>query len=273
MITLIKLESKRQEVSVKHRNALRIFFAVQGALFYRELGVRISEGRTGLFWAFFEPFIQIVIFITIKAIIFSAKGNFDYIAFLALNFLAFNLFKNIVNKAHNAYTSNKPLFLYKQVKPIDTVIARMTLEIFISSILLIIFIIIGYYFSFDLHVKNLSGVVGGFAWLIVFAFALAILNANISAYSPNFGKLVSFLMTPLYFGSAVIYTVDATPGSFKELLLFNPLTHFIEMIHGNYFYTLDNRYVDYGYILLWTLSLLFVALLSYKILEERIISL
>ncbi len=259
--------------TVKHRNPLRIFFAVQGALFYRELGVRISEGRTGLFWAFFEPFIQIIIFIMIKAILFSAKGNFDYIAFLALNFLAYNLFKNIVNKSHNAFTSNKPLFLYKQVKPVDTVIARMTLEIFISSILLLIFVLIGYYFDFDLNVKDLNGVAIGFLWLILFAFALGLLNANINAFSPNFGKLVSFLMTPLLFGSAVIYTVDATPMGLKDLLLINPVTHFMELIHGSYFYALDTRYVDYGYMLFWTLGVLFLALWSYKILEERIISL
>lgn len=259
--------------TVKHRNALRIFFAVQGALFYRELGSRISQGRTGLFWTFFEPFVQIMIFVSIKVLIFSRSASgFDYVSFLALNFLAFNLFKNIVNKSASVFRQNKALFVYKQVKPFDTVLARAMLEIFITSILLLIFVALGYYLGHDLNVKNLNGVVAGFVWLIVFSIGLGLLNASINAFFPNFGKLVSFLMTPLMFGSAVIYTVDATPLGFKDILLINPLTHFMEMIHGSYFYALDDRYVDYGYMMFWTLSVLFLGLWLYRQLEERIIT-
>jgi capsular polysaccharide transport system permease protein len=273
MITKRKNDLHTRKTCLKHRNALRVFSSVIGALFYRELGVRISEGRTGLFWAFFEPFIQIMIFVAIKVILFSSSaGNFDYVAFLSLNFLAFNLFKNIVNKSANAFRQNKALFIYKQVKPIDTVIARALLEMFITAILLLIFILLGYYLDHDLHVKNLNAVALGFIWLIVFALGVGLLNATINAFSPNFGKLVSFMMTPLMFGSAVIYTLDATPMGFKDLLLINPLTHLMEIIHGFYFYALDDRYVDYGYAGFWTLSILFIGLWIYRFFEERIIS-
>jgi capsular polysaccharide transport system permease protein len=258
---------------VKHRNALRIFFAVQGALFYRELGVRISEGRTGLFWAFFEPFIQIIIFVAIKALLFSSSaGNFDFVSFLSLNFLAFNMFKNIVNKSANAFRQNKALFIYKQVKPIDTILARASLEVFISAILLLIFLLLGYYLGYDLNVKNLNGVVGGFVALLIFSLGIALLNATINAFFQNFGKLVSFMMTPLMFGSAVIYTLDATPMGLKDVLLINPLTHFMEIIHGYYFYGLDDRYVNYGTTFFWMLSTLFFSLWFYRQFEERIIS-
>ncbi len=257
-----------------HRKPLNVFFAVQSALFYRELGVRISDGRTGLFWAFFEPFIQIMIFVGIKAILFgTSAGNFDFIVFLALNFLAFNMFKNIVNKSANAFKQNKALFLYKQVKPIDTVIARTSLEVFITTILLIIFLAIGYYFHFDLDVKDLNGVVAGFFGLILFSFGVALIVAIGSTFFQNLGKLVSFMMTPLMFGSAVIYTLDATPMGLKDALLYNPLTHFMEIIHGYYFDALDDRYVNYGSTLIWTLSLLYLSLWIYHHLEKRIISL
>jgi len=259
---------------VTHRQPLKIFFAVQSALFYRELGVRISEGRTGLFWTFFEPFIQIMIFVAIKAVLFAnSAGNFDFVVFLALNFLAFNLFKNIINKSSNAFRQNKALFLYKQVKPIDTVIARTLLEVFITLILLILFLAIGYYFHFDLQVKDLNAVVAGFIGLILFSFGIALIVAIGNIFFQNLGKLVSFIMTPLMFGSAVIYTLDATPMGLKDVLLYNPLTHFMEIIHGFYFYALDDRYVNYGSTLIWTLSLLYLSLWIYHHMEKRIISL
>ncbi|HHD79327.1 MAG TPA: hypothetical protein ENK98_06835 [Epsilonproteobacteria bacterium] len=75
------------------------------------------------------------------------------------------------------------------------------------------------------------------------------------------------------FGSALFYTVDMLPSEIQNLLLYNPLVHFMEIIHGYYFHVLDDRFVDYGYILMWTLTLLYMGLWFYRRLEERIISL
>jgi len=258
---------------VIHRKPLSVFFAVQGALFYRELGVRFSEGRAGLFWTFFEPFMQIIIFVLIKTIIFGRNNiSLDFTAFLALNFVAFNMFKNIVKKSSAAFKANKSLFIYKQVKPIDTVIARVAVEVYISSILFLIFFIIGFYLNNDIHIQNLNMVAFGFISLILFSFAFALLVATLNIFFPSVGKIVNFFMMGLMFGSAVIYTIDMTPQAFTSYILYNPLTHFMEIIHGFYFYSLDDRYVDYNYILIWTLSLLYVGLWLYYMLEKRIIS-
>ncbi|HHO65978.1 MAG TPA: hypothetical protein ENJ71_05620, partial [Epsilonproteobacteria bacterium] len=86
----------------------------------------------GLFWTFFQPFFQVMLFVLIKVFLFGRTSeNFDYAVFLALNFTAFNMFKNIVNKSMGAFTANRGLFVYKQVKPIDTIIARSMVEVFI----------------------------------------------------------------------------------------------------------------------------------------------
>ncbi len=82
------------------RKPLQIFLAVQKALFSKRIKHAIfSASKTGLFWTFFEPFLQIVAFVIIKLFLFgSSNDNFDFAVFLALNFTAFNLFKNIAIK-------------------------------------------------------------------------------------------------------------------------------------------------------------------------------
>ena len=257
----------------RKRKPIEIFFAVQNALFFRELGARFSNGRAGLFWTFFEPFLQVIIFVLIKVVVFGRSGmGFDFTAFLALNFIAFNMFKNILKKSVGAFKANKSLFVYKQIKPIDTVIARSLVEIFITSILVIIFLILGLTLGYDTHIKNINMLAFGFTALIVFSFALALLIATLNLFFPSVGKIVNFIMMGLMFGSAVIYTIDMTPKVFTSFILLNPLTHFMEVIHGYYFYALDDRYVDYRYMLLWTLSILFAGLWLYHMLEKRIIS-
>ena len=256
------------------RSSLRIFLDVQNALFLRELNMRFSAGRMGLFWTFFEPFFQIMVFVLIKLFLFGGSSSgFDVSVFLALNFTAFNMFKNIVMQSSNAFIANKPLFLYKQIKPIDTIVARTIVEVFITSIIILIFLAIGFYFNFDMAIKDLVMVTFGFLFLIFFSFSFALFIAVGNTFFPSIGKLISFLMTALMFGSAIFYSIEMLPPEIQNFLLYNPLTHFIEMIHGSYFVALDTQFVDYNYMLLWTLTLLYSGLWLYIKLEKRIISL
>jgi ABC-type polysaccharide/polyol phosphate export permease len=55
--------------------------------------------------------------------------------------------------------------------------------------------------------------------------------------------------------------------------MYNPVANFMEIIHGSYFYTLDDTLVSYEYIFIWTLSLLYIGLWLYVKLEKRIIAL
>jgi len=256
------------------RKPLQIFLAVQKALFLRELGMRFSVSKTGLFWTFFEPFMQVFIMVFIKIILFGKAGdNFDFAAFLALNFTAYNMFRNITTKSMGSFTANKGLFVYKQVKPIDTIIARVMVEVFITGTIILAFVAIGSYFGFDLNVKNLPMVALGFLWLVLFSFSFGLFIAVSNTFYPSVGRTINMFMMFLMFGSAVFYAIEMIPPQIQTLLLYNPLTHFMEMIHGYYFYVLDDTFVDYQYMLLWTLSLLYAGLWFYRRLEERIISL
>jgi len=255
------------------RSSFKIFLAVQNALFLRELSMRFSSGRMGMFWTFFEPFLQILIFVLIKLVLFgSGESNFDFAVFLALNFTAFNMFKNIVIKSVASFKANKALFLYKQVKPIDTIIARSMVEVFITTIILSIFIFLGYYFDFDMNIKDLTMVTLGFFFLIIFSFSLGIFMAVLNVFVDSVGKLINFFMTALMFASAVFYSIEVLPVNLQTLLLYNPLANFMEMIHGFFFYGLDDRFVSYEYITVWTLALLYCGLWLYVKLEKRIIS-
>lgn len=259
---------------MRRRSSLSIFTAVQNALFIRELKMRFSINRIGLFWTFFEPFIQISLFVFVKVFIFGSQAeNFDFAVFLALNFTAFNLFRNIVNKSMGAFTANKALFMYKQVKPISTIFARTLVEVFITSILMVLFIIIGTYFDFDMDVKNILFVILGYLWVVIFAFSVALFLAVSNTFVLSISKIISVVMYALLFASAVFYSLDILSAELREILLWNPLVHFMEFIHGNYFYTLNDDYVSMGYMLIWTITPLFLGFWFYERLERKIISL
>ena len=267
------METKASTLTLRH--PLKIFFAVVRALFLRELNTRFSQGRLGLFWTFFQPFFQIALFVLLHALILQGEelSTYDYTVFMASGFIAFNLFRGILSSSIGAFDANKGIFVYKQVKPIDTVITRVLLETFMTGVIIIIFLLIGFFLRYDnMHPENFVMVTLSFFWLIVFSTGIGLLVAVGSTFFPSIGKTVSILSFILLFTSGVFYSLENVPPEAQTLLLYNPVLHFMEMIHGFYIPELTTRYVDYNYMLLWTVIPLFLALWLYVRLEKRIIS-
>jgi len=261
------------------RSPLKIFFAVERALFLREMDMKISVGKSGLFWTFVEPFMQVFIFIAIRVAILSHTGNsgggsgYDPAVFMASGFIAFNLFKNILSSSTGAFTANKGLFAYKQVKPVDTLLARVLVNLFLTSIVFILFLIIGFLLGYtDLLPKNPLMVLLGLFWLVIFSIGMGLLAAVGNTFFISVGKFLGIISFALLIFSAVFFPIVSLPPLAQDLLLYNPLVHFMEMIHGYYLHGLDDRFVDYTYMLYWTIIPLFLGLWFYQKLEKRIIS-
>ena len=255
------------------RSPFAIFKSVVMALFLREVQTRFGTKRLGYFWAIFDPLLMVLVFAGLKsAIADSTMPGVEFPVFLATGFLAFFLWKDIVNRSMDAFSANSALFSYKQVKPFDTIVARFMLELLVSILATCVLIFLGWYIGLDMQVENFSMVVLAVAWLCVFGFGLGLMGAVFNSFYETYGRIVHVLMTPLLFVSALMYTVDSLPPVLREIVLYNPLVHFIEMIHGNYFYALNTEYVDYQYMTYWTLFPLFIGLYFYTRSEKKILS-
>ncbi len=247
------------------RSVLSIFFNVVTALFLREVQTRFGTKKLGYFWAIFDAMLMIFIFAGLKmAIAPKSLPGVDFAVFLSSGFLAFYLWKNIVIRSMNAFSSNKALFVYKQVTPFDTIVARVLLEVLVSSLATMVFLFIGWYFGFDISVDNFLMVIVSVIWLVVFGFGFGLLSAVLSTFYETYYKILNVALSPLLFVSALMYTVESLPVALREIVLYNPLANFIEMIHGYYFKALDTRYVDYSYMLYWTIIPLFLGLFLYQ---------
>ncbi|SFV70022.1 Polysialic acid transport protein KpsM [hydrothermal vent metagenome] len=255
------------------RSSFKIFLAVQHALFLREVNVRFSAGTMGYFWVIFEPLLQIFIFVTVKVLLFGSNSSLDYPVFITLGFVGFNFFRHIVDQLMGAFPANKGLYSYKQVKPIDTIISRVLVEFLVTFIIVVIFVFIGLYLGFDMNVENLGMLLLSFLWLTLFSIGLGLFFAVISTFYDSLKKVIKLVLSPLMFVSAVFYSMQNMPQSLQDLLYFNPLAHFMELLHAYYFDVLDDGFVDYNYLLMWTLIPLYIGLWSYYKLEQRIISL
>ena len=258
--------------SVK-RTSYQIFSSVVSALFLREIQTRFGSKKGGYFWALFDAMLMVLIFAGLKSMIAdNSMPGIDFPVFLASGFLAFFMWKNIVGGFMGAFSANAALFNYRQVRPFDTLVSRFLIELLVSTMATLAFISIGLYFEFDIAVQDFTMVMLAVAWLALFAFGFGLFSAVLATFFENYAKVVNIVMTPLLFISALMYTVDSLPPILREIILYNPLVHFIEMIHGNYFVTLSTEYVDYSYMFFWTFIPLFAGLYLYRGSEEGIIA-
>lgn len=250
-----------------------VFYSVVSALFLREVQTRFGTKKLGYFWAVLDPMTQIIMFSLIKAAINErSMPGIDYPVFLATSFLTYNFFKAVMMSGMSAFDANRALFNYRQVKPIDTIISRFFVEALVASAAIVVFIGFGLYVGLDVHVHDFNMVVVAVIWLGVFGFGLGVLFAVIGTFYENFKKIIGFTSLPLFFLSGLLYTAESLPPLARDIVLYNPVIHFIEMIHGNYFMTLDTRYVDYIYMTYWTIIPLFLGLLFYMRSERKIIA-
>ena len=236
--------------------------------------MKMSVGKAGLFWTFFEPFMQVTMFMLMRiAIRGASSSNYDIVVFMASGFIAFNMFRTALSSSTGAFTANKGLFNYKQVKPIDTILARLLINMFITAIIVLMFLSVGFFFQYEnLKPENLTVVVFGYLWLALFSFSVGLVVGIGNTFFVSIGKLVGIFSFGLLILSAVFFPMISIPVEYQEYLLYNPLVHFMEMIHSGYIYELDDRYVDYRYMALWTVTPLFMGTWLYTKLEKKIIS-
>lgn len=257
---------------MKKRTSFSIFKSVTIALFLREIQTRFGTKKLGYFWAVIDPMVKVIIF----SLMYIATGakihGLDFPVFLATSFLTYNFFSAVMLNSMSAFDSNRALFNYRQVKPIDTIFSRFFIEFLVMSATIIVFVCFGLYFDLNMDVKNFNLVILAILWFGLFGLSLGILFAVINTFYETFGKIISFTSMPLFLLSALMYSVDSLPPIAREIILYNPIVHFIEMIHGNYFSVLNTDYVDYEYMMFWTIIPLFLGLLFYIKAEKKIIA-
>lgn len=242
------------------RNFCNVIFA----LFLREIQSRFGSKKLGYFWAIFEPFAFIAVFAFIRSSVFNTQINgVNNAVFITISFLSFLLFRNIVKKALDAFDANSALFFYSAVKPIHTVITRILIELFITLILYIILCCIGWFFMINVIPDNVYLLLLSTFWLIWFSFSLGLLFAIIGTFYENFKRTIELILAPLMFVSAVFYSVDGMTPTFRDILLYNPLVHFMEMFRASYFSVMSLKYVDFLYLGFWTLVPCYLSLYIY----------
>ena len=184
--------------------------------------------------------------------------------FLGTGFIFFRFFRVLLIQSLNAIEANKSLFLYRRVKPIDTLLARWLIQFFLNLLI--------YFGLISLSLFNNIVVLKNFPLLIICYFTVSILFLGISITMMIVGSRFSwikltmpFLIRPLFFTSGVIFTINDVPRNFHPYLTWNPVIHSIEIARHSFTDEFPlNESVSYSFLLITSFVMITFSLLMYE---------
>ena len=256
------------------RSSLNVTFSVWRALFLHEALIRISGGRARWFWLLADPLAHIAFLSFVLTIIrHRVVAGMDTYLWVVVGLVTFFLFRRSAMQGMHAVDSNKAMFAYRQVKPVDTVFVRAALETFLMLLIGIFALLILRLLDRNIMPDDpLLVFVGVFGiWLIALGLGLAL--AVPIRLIPEADVILNFLFIPLYMISGVILPIGKVPYPYQDWLLYNPLVHAIEAARLGF----SSGYLaiaglDLPYLYACGVSLVFIGLALQLRFAERLIA-
>lgn len=243
------------------KESLMIQMRVIGALLMREIITRYGRNNIGFLWLFIEPLMMTMFIVMMwKFARADQISSLNIVAFVLTGYPMAMMWRNASNRAIGAISGNMSLLYHRNVRVLDTILARVLLEVAgatIAQLAIMAVLLAMRWIEWPVDIFYML-----LAWLLMalFALGLGLVICSIASKFDAFGKLwgtFSFIMLPL---SGAFFFVSTLPQQAQEYVLWIPMVHGTEMFRQGYFgssiLTMENPW----YLLLCDLVLLFIGL-------------
>lgn len=255
------------------RHSFAIVRRVIVAVLLREVLTRFGRRNLGFLWLFMEP----VIFALVMAAMWaSVRDVADYhgvsiVAFAITGYSSILLWRNMANRCSKAIERNSALLYHRNVKVLDIFAARILLELVGATTALLVLLLCLGLLNIIEPPRDLLMMLAGWCLLAWIGTGLAALLGALSALYPLVEKLwrpVSYLFMPL---SGTFFMVEWLPPSSREVVLWIPMVHGVEILRGGYFGPSVNVHYDLGYVLPFCLGLTLISLAWVRVAARRLL--
>ncbi|CAM3269990.1 ABC transporter permease [Cupriavidus taiwanensis] len=244
------------------RSDVSIALSVWRALFLRESSARLAGARAAWIWILLEPATHIIFLMVVFGVVrHQVRQDANMEMFILVGVWGFFLVRNVAQRGMEAINANQALFSYRQVQPVDTVLVRATVEAFIYVI--VGTVLLAALALLDIEVPPADPLLVLWSGFLLWAFGLGLglMFSVMGTLMPGLGKLIRIVFTPLYFLSAVMYSVSSLPLGMREVVLVNPITHGLEAMRSGWFAAYHGEaHVSLGYLAFCALGTVFLGL-------------
>lgn len=241
------------------------------ALLMREIITRYGRHNIGVLWLVAEPMVFTVGVATLwTAAGFGHGSAMPVAAFAITGYSSVLLWRNAVSKCNAAIQHNFNLLYHRNVRVMDVFATRIILEIggTTASFVLLSALMIGTGFI-PVPVDLLTAI---FGWLLLawFGAALATMVGAAASFSEIVDRIwhpVSYFMFPL---SGAAFMVDWFAPPVRDVLLWLPMVHGVEMVRDGFYGHLMRTHYDPAFLAGTNLLLSMAGLLLLRAAGRRV---
>lgn len=259
------------ELSAARESALARHARIIWALLLRELATRYGRQNIGFLWIIAEP----LIFCGAVVILWSAiKPAYEHglpiVPFVVTGYMPIILVRHMITQSLACVAVNIGLLYHRQVTVLHLFISRLTLEFIGVSLAFAVVVGLLTLFGFmDLPVK-LHLVYGGWmllAWITIGVSMVLGAISQIVEFVERFVAALTYVLVPL---SGTFYMAHWLAPPLREVVLYLPFLHPVEMVRGGFFGDTVPVYYDVGYAVGWAVVFTFAGLLLVRFVRERV---
>lgn len=245
------------------------------ALLIREIRLRNSKH------AFMQLFdlLEAIFYIITHFVIFTFTGRHIMIGQSLLVWIATGVFpvlyfRSISIRTATAIAAAKSLTTIPYIQPIDYAIARSLCEMiaFLSMFMLFFVMIFMIGGITDAIPYDFTPILISLSLLTLFSFGVGLFNSFVTFVFPLWKFCWSIISRVQIFFSAVFFIPEYMPPRIRDLLVWNPILHFVSMFRTGFYATYPTHFISVQYMLGWTFGALIVGLALERVLRESRLS-
>lgn len=232
------------------------------ALVLREISTRFGRTPGGIFWIFAQPIGTIIILTIAFSLLMRSPplGN-SFILFYASGMLPFGIYAGIQGAVQNALSYSRPLLMYPAVGWIDALLARLLVDLVVSSAVLIIVLYAALQISGMSSILEFGPMMLAVLLLALVGFGIGAFNCALAGLYPVWGTIWGMMSRPIFLASGIIFLYDGLTPFLQNILWYTPWIHLTGLFRSGVYVTYNPDYITLTVPLFWALPLLLLGLL------------
>lgn len=247
------------------RQSLVIQGRVIGALLMREVITRYGRKNLGFLWLFVEPLLMTLMISLLWGFIRADKfSTLNIIAFMITGYPIAMMWRNASNRAIGAISGNLSLLYHCNVRVLDTIFARVLLEVSGATIAQILITTLFVFIGWIEVPQDILYMIIAWVLMALFAFGLGLIICSIAYKFEMFGKLWGTLSFVMLLLSGAFFFVHSLPQQIREYAQWVPMISGTEMFRHGYFGDGIQTYEHIGFLVVCDLAMILVGLLMVR---------
>lgn len=220
-------------------------------LLLRDIKERYAGSTIGVFWAFLQPLLFILLYWLVFAQILKIRiktdtGDIPFLAFLLSGLLPWFAFQEGVMRGASSILDKrniiKKVIFPMELFPLTSVLASLAHNGFGIVVFLVVFFIWKGSISF-LQIVSIASIL---TLQILFTSGISMIFSSLSVYIRDIIQVLGVALQMFFYTSTILYPMSTVPEKLKPFILLNPFTALAESYHNTILY---GRLPEKGHVL------------------------